>query len=368
MEHKTDILSKSLDEIKRDLISMGEKSFRGEQIYEWLYKKGVTSFHEMTNLPQTLILKLESQYSIGTLRLLKRLISKDRHTIKYLYLLGDNNIIECVVMKYHHGNTLCLSTQVGCAMGCSFCASGAGGLVRNLSVGEMTAQLLKTDRDISELGWGRITGMVLMGSGEPLDNYDNTLEFLHQSHNPKGFNMGWRSITLSTCGMVPKIRLLADEGISINLAVSLHASNDEMRRRIMRIANVYSIKDVIEASRYYFEKTGRRVTFEYALIQDENDKPEHAEELAYILREFPCHVNLIPLNENMHSSSKRSRIQVINKFESVLKSAGISVTRRREMGLDIQGACGQLKASFLNGTADFKTEEAESSNGKYQRI
>lgn len=343
---KIDILDKSLEELKTELILFGEKKYRAEQIYQRLYQ-GASSFSEMTNLPKVLRQKLDEHYAIGTLQQLKRLISKDKHTIKYLYLLNDNNIIECVVMKYLHGNTLCLSTQVGCAMGCSFCASNTGGLIRQLTAGEMMAQVIQVNRDIAELKWEPVSGAVLMGSGEPLDNYDNTMKFLHQIHNPKGYNMGWRNITISTCGLVPKMRLLADEGIAINLAVSLHAPNDKIRKNIMKIANAYSIDEVVEASKYYFEKTGRRVTFEYALINDVNDRLEHASELARLLKGFPNHVNLIPLNENKHSDYKRSEDTIINKFASTLKSYGINVTIRREMGLDIQGACGQLKTAYL---------------------
>jgi len=344
-QNKIDILDLSLDELKSDMVSLGEKPFRGEQIFKWLYRG--TSFGDMTNLPKSLREKLESYFVIGTLQPLKRLISSDKHTIKYLYLLADNNIIECVVMKYYHGNTICLSTQVGCAMGCSFCASTTGGLIRQLTTGEMMAQVLEVNRDITKLGWKHVSNIVLMGSGEPLDNYENTLKFLYQVHDPKGYNMGWRNITLSTCGLVPKMRLLADEGLNINLAVSLHASNNRIRKKIMKIANVYSIEEIIEASRYFYEKTGRRVTFEYVLIGNINDKPEHALELSTLLKGFPSHVNLIPLNENKNSNYKRSKDSTVHKFMSVLKSAGINVTIRREMGLDIQGACGQLKAAFL---------------------
>jgi 23S rRNA (adenine2503-C2)-methyltransferase len=343
---KTDILDKSLDDLKTDLISLGEMQYRAEQIYHWLYQ-GASSFSEMTNIPKALRQKLDNHYTIGTLQQLQRLISSDKHTIKYLYLLNDNNIIECVAMKYHHGITLCLSTQVGCAMGCSFCASTTGGLIRQLTAGEMMAQIMQVNKDITELKWEPVSGVVLMGSGEPLDNYSNTLKFMHNVHNPKGYNMGWRNITLSTCGLVPKMRLLADEGIGINLAVSLHAPNNNIRENIMKIANVYTIEEVVNASKYYFEKTGRRVTFEYALIHNVNDKPEHATELACLLKNFSCHVNLIPLNENKHSNQKRSKDTAIGKFASILKSSGINVTQRREMGLDIQGACGQLKSAYL---------------------
>ncbi|MGI6140336.1 MAG: 23S rRNA (adenine(2503)-C(2))-methyltransferase RlmN [Caldicoprobacterales bacterium] len=345
MKDKIDILDRTPEELISDMELLGERPYRGEQVFQWLYQ-GAASFSEMTNLPKTLRRKLEGKYIIGKLKQLKRLVSSDKRTIKYLYLLADNNIIECVLMKYHYGNTLCLSTQVGCAMGCSFCASATGGLVRQLTAGEMMAQILEVNRDIAGLNWEPVSGVVLMGSGEPLDNYENTMKFLHQVHNPRGYNMSWRKITLSTCGLVPKIRLLADEEIGINLAVSLHAPNDKIRRKIMKIANAYTIEEVIGASKYYFEKTGRRVTFEYALISNVNDNPEHAFELSRLLKGFPNHVNLIPLNENRHSSQKRSQDAAIQRFVDILKSSGVNVTQRREMGLDIQGACGQLKTAY----------------------
>jgi 23S rRNA (adenine2503-C2)-methyltransferase len=346
---KSDILDRSLDELKSEIVSLGEKSFRADQIYKWLYK-GAASFEEMTDLPKNLIQKLNDHYSIGTMEQIQRLVSSVNHTIKYLYLMSDNNIIECVAMKYHHGITLCLSTQVGCAMGCSFCASTTEGLTRNLTSGEMMAQVLSVNRDLSSRGMGQISGLVLMGSGEPLDNYEQTLKFIRQIHDPKGLNMGYRNITLSTCGLVPRMYELADEGLSINLAISLHAPNDVIRREIMKIARVYSIKEVLDAASYYFEKTGRRVTFEYALIKGVNDQPDHARELVSLLKgKIPCHVNLIPLNENEHSSQRRSNEGTIDNFMSILEAAGMNVTRRREMGLDIQGACGQLKASYIQG-------------------
>lgn len=348
MSNKSDILNMSLEELKDEVVSIGEKPFRAEQIYKWLYK-GAASFEEMTDLSKPLIQKLSDHFIIGGLKEIERLVSSDNNTIKYLYLLADNNIVECVSMEYHHGITLCLSTQVGCKMGCSFCASTTGGLVRNLTAGEMMAQVLAVNRDLALLGKDRLGGLVLMGSGEPLDNYKNTLEFIRKVHDPKAFNMGYRNITLSTCGLVPKMRALAEEEISINLAISLHAPNDTIRREIMKIANAYSILDVVNASKYYFEKTGRRITFEYALIKGVNDKTEHARELCTLLKGFPCHINIIPLNEVEHSDQRRSTEESIYHFINILESTGINVTRRREMGLDIQGACGQLKATYLKG-------------------
>ncbi|HOB21067.1 MAG TPA: 23S rRNA (adenine(2503)-C(2))-methyltransferase RlmN [Candidatus Atribacteria bacterium] len=346
MAEKPDLLDMTLEELERIFVSLDEKPFRARQLFKWLHK-GTTSFEQMTDLPATLIEKLNSGYRIERLVTLERLASSDKRTVKYLYLLSDNNIIECVSMQYPYGTTLCLSTQVGCRMGCSFCASTTGGLVRNLTAGEMLAQVLAADDDLAEHNKPSINGLVLMGCGEPLDNYDNVLKFIKLVHNPLGLNIGYRNITLSTCGLVPKMYTLADEGLNINLAVSLHAPYDSIRREIMKIAHAYSVAEVISAARYYFDKTGRRVTFEYALISGTNDKPEHAEELCRLLRGFPCHVNVIPLNEVKHLSRKRSSEDRIKTFISILQSKGINVTRRREMGLDINGACGQLKAAYL---------------------
>lgn len=348
---KRDILNLSPEELKEELTAMGEKPFHAGQIIRWMYK-GTTSFQEMSDLSGSLQRKLDSRFFVGTLQQLKRLVSSDHQAIKYLYLLLDDNIIECVVLKYHHGVTLCLSTQVGCAMGCRFCASTRGGLVRNLTAGEMEAQVLSVQRDLTGHDSGNLGGLVLMGCGEPLNNYVNVLKFIRQIHDPGGFDMGYRNITLSTCGLVPQMRRLAEEGLSINLAVSLHAPNDVLRRKIMKVANAYTIQEVVDAGRYYYEKTGRRVTFEYTLIRGLNDRPEHARELAALLDGFPCHINLIPLNENGQDGLRRSSEGSVHRFEMELEHAGKNVTRRRELGLDIQGACGQLKAAYLERKQD----------------
>ncbi|NLA84743.1 MAG: 23S rRNA (adenine(2503)-C(2))-methyltransferase RlmN [Clostridiales bacterium] len=362
---KINILNRSLEELKADMVAMGEQTYRGEQVFRWLYQgkrtcvksKNISnSFSSMTNLPISLISKLEENYILNSMKPLNQIVSKDQHTIKYLFLLEDNNIIESVIMKYNHGNTLCLSTQVGCAMGCRFCASTINGLVRNLTPGEMMEQVLLTNQSIIDLGWGVIKNLVLMGSGEPLDNYTNTMKFLKLIHDPKGFNLSYRNITLSTCGLVPKIYALAEEKLPINLAISLHASNDEIRRKIMPIANAFSIEEVIKASRFYYENTGRRITFEYALIRGMNDGPDQAEELASILKNFACHVNLIPLNENSHTVLRSSSDVSIQKFISILRNVGINVTCRREMGQDIDGACGQLKARYMEEVETLNAE------------
>lgn len=341
----------SIEEIEEYLLSIKEMKFRAKQLFQWIYKD-VQSFSMMTNLPATLRENLEKDFFIGSLKQVKKVESSDGNTIKYLFSLQDHNIIECVVMKYSYGNTLCLTTQVGCKMGCRFCASTKGGLVRNLLAGEMAAQVLKANWD-EEPGKNRsIRNIVLMGSGEPLDNYEQTLKFLSIIHHPLGLNISYRNITLSTCGLVPKIRRLAEERLPITLSVSLHAPNDDLRRRIMPIASVHTIDEILESSKYYFEMTGRRVTFEYSLINEFNDREEHALELIRILKGFPCHVNIIPINEVEGSDFKRSSEIAIKKFITLLDNNGIQVTRRREMGQDIKGACGQLRWNCIKNEID----------------
>jgi 23S rRNA (adenine2503-C2)-methyltransferase len=324
-----------------------EKPFRAKQVYQWIYK-GVSNFEEMTDIPKPLKEKLSSRFYIGGIRVLKKLISKDDSTRKYLFLLQDHNIIECVVMKYYYGNTLCLSTQVGCRMGCKFCESTKQGLVRNLEPGEMMAQVLQANRDLNSPNQRSIRNIVLMGSGEPLDNYDNTLKFLRLLHAPEGWNMSYRNMTLSTCGLIPGIMKLAEENIPLTLSISLHAPNDDIRRQLMPVASAYGVSEIIDAAKEYFNKTGRRVTFEYSLIHGVNDKQENALELAARLKGFPCHVNVIPVNEIKDSEFTRSNEFEIRQFIKILQDSGIQVTRRRELGQDIQGACGQLKRGYLD--------------------
>jgi len=341
-----DLLNATAEELEAILSDLGEKAFRARQIFQWMHR-GVKDFDQMTDLPKELREKLKSRYRISSVKIIQKLSSKDGQTTKYLFLLPDDNIIECVAMKYKYGNTLCLSTQVGCRMGCSFCASTKEGLVRNLKPGEMLAQVLQVNSELASEKERAIKNIVLMGSGEPLDNYDNTIKFLRLVNHPLGLHISARNITLSTCGLVPGMMKLAHEGLPITLAISLHAPNDELRKRIMPVGGAYSIQQVIEASKYYFHRTGRRVTFEYALIEEVNDKREHAEELARLLKGFPCHVNVIPVNEIEETDYKRSSEERIGRFISILSSAGIAVTRRRELGQDIKGACGQLKRGYL---------------------
>ncbi len=345
MSEKPFLTGMTLEEMKKAMSDLGEQPYRAKQVFQWIYR-GVTDFFEMSDLPKRLIDKLEARYSLNVVSEALKKASKDGDTTKYLFLLPDDHIIESVAMVYHHGNALCLSTQVGCRMGCSFCASQVGGLVRNLTIGEMMGQVLAVNRDFIASSKQAIGSIVLMGSGEPLDNYDNTVGFLRLMHAPEGLNMGYRNMTLSTCGLVGKIEALALEGLPVNLAISLHAPNDEIRKQIMPTAAANSVSAVIQGAKFYFEKTGRRVTFEYALIRDINDKLAHARELADILRGFQHHVNIIPMNEGKHASFQRSTEASIHQFCKELTRLGVNVTRRRALGQDIEGACGQLKASF----------------------
>lgn len=346
MIEKGDILSLSLEEIQQAMQELGQPQYRAKQIFQWLHR-GVKSFDDMTDLPKALRELLAERFYIEKLDMVDKRASKTGDAIKYLFLLHDHNIIESVVMRYKYGNSLCLSTQVGCRMGCKFCASTIGGLVRNLSAGEMLAQVIEVNHDLEKAGESRVGNIVIMGIGEPLDNYDNTIKFIKLLHHPLGFNMSYRRITLSTCGLVPRIMDLAEEGLPITLSVSLHAPNDEIRKLIMPVASAYSMDDILKASRYYFKKTGRRVTFEYALISDLNDREKDAIELARRIKGFPCHVNIIPLNNVRGLGYKRSSRAAVERFISVLESQGVAVTKRRELGLDIEGACGQLRRSYL---------------------
>lgn len=346
MNKPIDILNLTPEEIQNKMEALGEKAYRGKQIFMWLYR-GVDQFAMMTDLKEQLRSRLVDEFYISNPTIIKKLSSKDTHTSKYLFLLEDNNIIESVLMKYTYGNTVCLSTQIGCKMGCRFCASSLDGFIRNLSTGEMVAQILAIERDNNSGQKGRmIDNIVLMGSGEPLDNYDNTIKFLRLINNPMGLNISFRNITLSTCGIVPKIERLAQEMIPITLSVSLHSACDNKRKEIMPAASTYSISDILKVCRYYLETTSRRVTFEYALMKGFNDNDSDANLLADKLSGFSCHVNMIPVNEVKGNMYLRSDEAVIRRFIDILKRRGISVTRRRELGLDIDGACGQLRRGY----------------------
>jgi 23S rRNA (adenine2503-C2)-methyltransferase len=326
------------EQMKEYMKTIDEKSFRGSQVFGWLYK-GAKSFEDMKNISNDLRKKLDESSFIGNLNIYKKFESKIDGTIKYLFLLNDNNIVESVMMKYEHGISVCISTQVGCRMGCNFCASTIDGLVRNLEPWEILDQIIKIQEDVNE----RVSNVVLMGSGEPLDNFENVSQFLRLVNEKNGLNIGYRHITLSTCGVVPKMHELADMGLPINLALSLHSPYDENRKEIMPIAKAYSIKEVIDACKYYIEKTNRRVTFEYSLIKDVNDSMEDAQALVKLLRGILCHVNLIPINKIEEREYEKPDKNYIYKFRDMLVKNKIAATVRREMGSDISGACGQLR-------------------------
>lgn len=340
---KKDIKSFSFDELNNEIVSMGEKSFRAKQIYDWLHVKLVRSFDEMTNLSNDLRGRLKENYTLTTLEIVKVQESKIDGTRKYLFKLPDGNLIESVWMIYKHGNSVCVSSQVGCRMGCKFCASTIDGLERNLSSSEILDQIYAITLDTKE----RVSNVVVMGSGEPMDNYDNTVKFVKMLSDEHGLNISQRNITVSTCGLVPRIYELADEDLSITLAISLHATTDEKRRSLMPIANKYSIREIKEACLHYFDRTGRRLTFEYSLVGGVNDTDEDAEELADILREVNGHVNLIPVNPIKERDYVSSTDKRVAAFKNKLEKKQINVTIRREMGRDIDGACGQLRRSFL---------------------
>ncbi len=340
----TDIKSLFPDEIKELVKEMGEKPFRAVQLFEWLHQRRVTSYEDMTNLPAVFRQRLSEQYPITVLRKADCLISKKDGTRKYLFELQDGNVIESVFMKYHHGNSVCISSQVGCAMGCRFCASTIGGKLRNLKASEMLEQIYRIQEDTGE----RISNIVVMGTGEPFDNYEQLIRFIRLVTNEKGLNISVRNITVSTCGIVPKMYEFAKEKLAVTLAVSLHASNDETRKKLMPIANKYTIAEVIAAAKNYYDVTGRRVTFEYALAAGENDSDNDAAQLSKILRNFPCHVNLIPVNPVDERDFKPTHHEETLKFQNKLEKNRINVTIRREMGSDINGACGQLRKSYID--------------------
>lgn len=333
----------TLAELKECIQSLGEKEFRAKQLFEWMHVKHVRSYDDMHNMGKNLIKALEEKYPLVTLKPIEVLTSKEDGTKKFLFELSDKNVIESVWMKYKHGNSVCISSQVGCRMGCRFCASTLDGLVRNLTPSEMLDQIYAIRMITGE----PVSNVVIMGSGEPLDNYDNVLRFLHLATDEKGLNLSARNITLSTCGLVPKMRELAEEKLQITLALSLHAPNDEKRKRLMPIANRYSVREAVDACRYYFDKTGRRITFEYSLVAGENDSTSDAEELSQLIKDINCHVNLIPVNPIKERSYKESAMASIVVFKNKLEKNRINVTIRREMGRDINGACGQLRRSYI---------------------
>jgi 23S rRNA (adenine2503-C2)-methyltransferase len=346
--NKIDIKSLSLKELEDLLAELGDKPFRGKQIYEWLHVKLISSFDDMTNLSKQLRERLKEVCQITNLIEVNKLVSKDGDTTKFLFQLYDDRVLESVLMKYHHGNSVCISSQVGCKMGCTFCASTIGGFERNLTPSEMLDQIYQ----IQKISGERVSNVVVMGTGEPLDNIDHLVKFIGMLSDEHGLNISQRNITVSTCGLVDKIKELADQDLQITLAISLHAPNDNLRQQIMPIANRYSIESIMEACHYYYKKTGRRITFEYSLIEGVNDLPELAKELSRLVKGLNCHINLIPINPIRERNYRQSESKNILNFKNILEKNRINVTIRREMGTDIDAACGQLRKSYMEGSSD----------------
>ena len=341
----TDIKSLTFDELNNEILSIGLPKFRTGQIYSWLHEKGVDSFDEMTNLPKDLREKLNQNYFIPSVEIEDKYVSKIDSTVKYLFRLYDGEYVEAVIMKYKYGYTICISSQVGCKMGCKFCASTLAGFKRNLLPAEMESQLPTAQKDLNI----RISHIVLMGIGEPLDNYDNVIKFIRTVNNDKGLNISMRDITLSTCGVVPKMYDLANENIPITLTLSLHAPNDKLRSSMMPVNDKWGVDEAINACKNYAEVTGRRVSFEYTLINGVNDTTECAHELADKLKGMLCHVNLIPVNDVEERGNVRSTDKSIKNFCETLYSLGINATIRRTLGSDINASCGQLRRKKNEG-------------------
>ncbi len=332
-----------LEDLKKEFTEMNEKPFRAEQVFKWIYESKVTSFDEMTNLSLELREKLKENYTMCNFKILRKQESSDG-TKKYLFDILDGNAIESVLMSYHHGYTICVSSQVGCKMGCKFCASTGINFVRSLTSGEIVEQILAVERDNNI----RISNVVFMGIGEPLDNYDNVVNAIRIINNPKGINIGARHISVSTSGLVPKIYKLAEENIQCTLSISLHATTNEKRSSMMPVNNRYPIEELLQACRDYIEKTNRRISFEYALAKDNNDNLDDAKELVKLLKGMLCHVNLIPINKIENGAYSKSSNENIMKFRDYLNAHGIVATIRRELGSDIDAACGQLRRKNLN--------------------
>ncbi|MGN0170750.1 MAG: 23S rRNA (adenine(2503)-C(2))-methyltransferase RlmN [Lachnospiraceae bacterium] len=339
-----ELVSMTQPELARVMDSLGEPGFRAKQLYEWIHKKGASNFEEMTNLPKMLKEKLINEgCELHTPNLITYQESKQDGTRKYLFELQDHQVVESVFMRYKHGNSVCISSQVGCKMGCAFCASTLDGWVRNLSAGEMLEQIYQIQKDTGE----RVSNVVVMGTGEPLDNYENLVRFIHLLSDEGGLHISQRNITVSTCGLVPQIRRLAEEKLQITLALSLHASSQEERQKLMPIANTYGIQEVLAACQYYFEQTGRRISFEYSLVAGVNDTKEDAVRLKDLIGGMNCHVNLIPVNPIKERSFRQPDRENVLRFQNNLEKHGINVTIRRGMGRDIDGACGQLRKKYM---------------------
>ena len=332
----------NLDELQNELLALGEKKYRAEQIFKWIYVDKVKEFDEMTNLSIELREKLKKEYIMCNFKILKKQEASDG-TKKYLFDVLDGNAIESVLMEYHHGKTICVSSQIGCKMGCKFCASTGIKFIRSLTCGEIVEQVLAVEQDIGD----KISNIVFMGIGEPFDNYDNVMKAIKIINNQKGLNIGVRHISISTSGLVPMIYKFADEELQCTLSISLHATNDEKRSSMMPINNRYNIKELMEACKYYINKTNKRISFEYALAKDNNDNLDDAKELVKLLKGMLCHVNLIPINKIENGNYVKSTNENIIKFRDFLNKNGIVATIRRELGSDIDAACGQLRRKSL---------------------
>lgn len=339
---KKDILSYSYEELLTEMEAIGEKRFRGKQVYSWLHEKLAEDFSQMSNLSKEFQKRLGEQYEIRKMKTAARQISKDGLTEKFLFELTDGNRIESVLMRYHYGNSVCISSQAGCRMGCRFCASAIGGLERNLETSEMLGQVYRIQRITGD----RVSNIVVMGTGEPLDNYDNFVKFIRMVSDEHGLHISQRNITASTCGIVPGIRRLAGEKLQITLALSLHGASQEKRRRLMPVANKYDLSEVLAACDGYFEETGRRITFEYSLVKGVNDQEEDVRELSAMLKERNCHLNLIPVNPIKERDFEKPNRKSAAQFKNKLEKNGINVTIRRERGSDIDGARGQLRRKY----------------------
>ncbi|UMZ73301.1 23S rRNA (adenine(2503)-C(2))-methyltransferase RlmN [Natranaerofaba carboxydovora] len=344
---KKAIKNLSTDEVKYLIKEMGEPSYRADQILDWLYKKKATRFDEMTNLPNNLRENLKNELETNLLTLVKKMISNEDGTEKFLYKTQDGELLECALMKQDYGNTICVSSQIGCGLACAFCASSKGGFVRNLTSGEMLDQFILSEKysDDDE----SIKNIVVMGMGEPLYNYSNLINFLKTVNSEKGLGISYRNVTVSTCGIVPKIIKLSEERLPITLAISLHAPDDKTRSKIMPINEKYSIKDILDSCKIYMDKVGRRVTFEYILIKGVNDSIKKAKDLSRLLKGLLCHVNLIPVNPIDEFNMNRPEQKQINDFYETLRQNKISVSIRKERGTDIEGACGQLRSKYSHG-------------------
>ena len=350
---RVDLKSLNSSELIEYIESLGEKEFRANQLYQWMHEKLVTNFDDCLNIPAKLRESLKENAYLMALEPIRVQTSQIDGTQKYLFKLYDGNVIESVLMKYHHGNSVCISSQVGCKMGCRFCASTLDGCVRNLTPSEMLDQVYR----IQSISGERVSNIVIMGSGEPMDNYDNVIKFLELINSEKGLNISLRNLTVSTCGLVPKIRELADLELQITLAISLHAPNDELRKTMMPIANKYSIEEIMDACRYYLDKTGRRISFEYSLVKGVNDTKECASQLIDLVHGLNCHINLIPVNPIKERDYEQSNKDAIMAFKNKLEKCGINVTIRREMGRDIDGACGQLRKSYMEDSHESSSND-----------